>query len=166
MSAEVFLPLSRGKVTVIDFFDLELVRGFRWFAKQKTPGGLWYAVRNSGGRKAHRQVYLHRLVAEADPGDIIDHRNRDTLDNRATKAQNGTNCARRKSSPHPFKGAYLIRGKWRAQIKVGDRTEYLGTFSEPEVAARAYDAAALKYFGEFACLNFPISKPQPKIQKP
>lgn len=42
-----------------------------------------------------------------------------------------------------------------ARIVVDGKKLYLGQFSDPEDAARAYDAAADQHFGEFARLNFP-----------
>jgi hypothetical protein len=52
--------------------------------------------------------------------------------------------------------------KWEANICAGEiqangkrRKMYLGVFTDAVVAAHAYDAAAIKYFGEFASLNFP-----------
>jgi hypothetical protein len=54
-----------------------------------------------------------------------------------------------------FKGVYKAKcgKKWGARIKHDGATMHLGTFSEEENAARAYDAAAKKYHGEFCSTN-------------
>lgn len=44
---------------------------------------------------------------------------------------------------------------WRAQIGVNREHLYLGGFDDPADAARAYDAAALRFFGPGAYTNFP-----------
>lgn len=50
------------------------------------------------------------------------------------------------------------RDKWRATIKVGDKVLSLGVFGTPELAARAYDAAAIAAWGAGNCyLNFPLA---------
>lgn len=53
---------------------------------------------------------------------------------------------------------------WQAQISRGGKYEYLGAFQSEEDAARAYDTAAIRVHGEFACLNFPplASRPEPQ----
>jgi hypothetical protein len=93
---------------------------------------------------------------------VPDHINGDKLDNRranlraATAAQNSRNTAKHKGGSR-FKGVCLCRqtGRWKATIKIDGRQAWLGRFDTEEDAARAYDAAALEAFGEFACLNFP-----------
>lgn len=61
-----------------------------------------------------------------------------------------------------FRGVYLRTdakrsSPWMALIRVQGRIIRLGDYGSPEHAAMAYDAAALRFNGEFARLNFPKS---------
>ncbi len=48
---------------------------------------------------------------------------------------------------------HKIMKQYEAYISFNNKQEHLGYFSKLEDAARAYNAAAIKYFGEFAVLN-------------
>lgn len=59
-----------------------------------------------------------------------------------------------------YRGVYYLSSEkckrkkpWLAQIGAGKKSVYLGYFATPEQAARAYNDAALRYYGEFAELN-------------
>lgn len=59
-----------------------------------------------------------------------------------------------------YRGIWSQGKQWQATIHVRDdngklRTLHLGRFTTAREAARAFDAAALKYHGEKARLNFP-----------
>jgi DUF971 family protein len=96
-------------------------------------------------------------------GLLIDHRNHNGLDNRltnlrpATPAQNIQNARKQKPrTTSKYKGVDFVKptGKYRARIAVDGQRLFLGSFANQLDAARAYDEAAKKYFGIFACLNF------------
>lgn len=146
------IPLTQGRVALVDAADFERISQHRWYAKRDKH--TFYAVRH-GGQTTRRLIYMHREIVG---GALIDHRNRDGLDNRrenlrpATHAQNMVN----RPSASIYRGVRFMtrrRKNWQAQITVARRTRSLGYFATPTEAARAYNIAAVAAFGDFAVLN-------------
>jgi hypothetical protein len=101
---------------------------------------------------------MSRVIMNPAPGVLVDHQNRDTLDNRrsnlrnATTFQNAWNAKCRKDSLTGIKGVsfYKDRGKWVAYVKVDRKNKYLGLFETPELAKAARDAKIASLHGEFS----------------
>jgi hypothetical protein len=127
-----------------------------------TVNGQGYVQIKLEGRAYLAQRLAWFAVTGEWPENDVDHRNRNKQDNRfvnlrkATGAQNLRNRGKQKNNTSGFKGVSWSagRGAWLAMIHDGTKNKYLGYFATRENAAKAYDAAALEYHGEFAKLNF------------
>lgn len=96
---------------------------------------------------------------QAKRGEQVDHRNGNGLDNRRCNLRSATHSQQQQNTPPQrgrlFKGVSKTKtNRWVAKIKASDKVVSLGTFKCPLEAAKAYDAAAKKYFGEYARTNF------------
>lgn len=148
-------------VVKIDDCDLHLFDAVRWTPELR-GNGLVYATR----KPSHTKLYLHRIIMGAAAGQLVDHINRDGLDNRrlnlriASPSENVRNRAGR--GVVSFRGVHKKRDKWQAGITADGRAWALGCFDSAEAAAAAYDDA-LAYFGLTRNgLNLPNRTPNAK----
>ena len=154
--------LGEGKWTYLDQEDYYQLRHYKWVVNG--TGNNLYAVRlKLVSPKKTWMIYMHREIMKPTDSRFVDHRNCDSLDNRrsnlrfATRAENVHNRRKRKNATSQFIGVnfYKPRSNWECRIMHQGKSIRIGRFDSEIEAARAYDEAAKRLFGEFARLNFP-----------
>ena len=145
------IPLTQGKVALVDDEDFEAISAFKWSAHRAK--NTFDACRSVRGlitgwthEQMHRVLLARKLGRPITAGMLPDHKNGNGLDNQrenlveVTTAQNLRNCRRRSDSPS---SRYLgitwdaINEKWRAQIMVAGKQHYLGLHVTEISAAQA-----------------------------
>jgi hypothetical protein len=156
------IPLTQGQFATVDDCDYDALCAVKWCANS-TPWG-FYAFRTTMKNGIVTSEYMHRRIIGAKLGEFVDHINHNGLDNRrenlriCTLSQNGANQRRQnrvKSSPYKGVSWDAANKKWTSRIWVNERKIWLGRFTDEMLAAKTYDTAAVKHFGEFAHTNFP-----------
>ncbi len=168
MSDFAKIPLTQGQVAIIDAEDFERVSQYKWYANfdpRYADGGRFIAKTEIRINQKRTGLYLHRFILSASKGIEVDHKNGNTLDCRkknlrlASRSQNNCNKTKVSSNTSGFKGVYfnkkLRRKPFFSFIQTNKKIVFLGYYHTAEEAAKAYDAGAVKYHGEFAKLNFP-----------
>lgn len=162
MGARVFIPVGRGQVTVIDHGDYELIAKYSWRAVHGSRAGQekWYVKAYIPGTFPNcKSTSMHRLLLGAQPGQIVDHIDNNSLNNCrsnlrfCTAQENARNRNRQRQSISKFKGVTRNGKRWQANLKINGQGLYLGTFATEEEAGKAYDNAAVEQYGEFARHN-------------
>ncbi len=161
------IRLTQGQVALIEDEDYEAISHHSWHAVRRHDNR-WYAQAVIAGERIPMAVFL----LQPPKGQEVDHRNNDGLDNRRNNLRHCTHqqnlCNRRifKTNTSGFKGVYRYGLNWRARLKHNSKWVNLGCFRDRIDAARAYNDAALRYFGEFARLNEIPSAAQNALSSP
>jgi hypothetical protein len=160
------IELSNGMKVLVDEFWYPLLAPMKWTAFQTKGNPHIYARRTfveAGGRR--RPLFMHRIIAGAEDGEIVDHRNRNSLDNRTenlrpcTQRQNTQNAKLPDRNTSGYKGVWRYSGNsrkkvWCARLRdQNGRQTFIGSYATAEEAALAYNEAAVRFHGEFAFRN-------------
>lgn len=148
--AEIIVNDSkRGELRVlIDLDSVPLIKEFRWY----------YQSRYIMTRINMKTVFLHYMILPRKEGFLMDHKNRNTLDNRkenfryATHRQNSWNRLPKNGST---KGVYYSKReqKWKARVVINGKRTLIGSYDTKEESISAYDNIAITTQGEFAATN-------------
>lgn len=153
------IQLSQGKEAIVDdkFYDALIGMG-QWGFKRN--GASHSFPQPNGG---YKQRYMQHVIMELAGCELngleVDHKDRDSLNNRlrnlrlATRKQNSYNQGIQKNNTTGFKGVSRFRDKYRASIRSDGKYLYLGLFDIALKAAKAYNKAAKRLHGQFAYLN-------------
>lgn len=147
---------------LIDKEDQERVMQYNWSISKSSTDYFRVETR----LPTQKLIRLHRFIMKVGPGESeVDHINGNPLDNRksnlrlATRDQNMRNIRPDRKNKHGYIGVYNEGKRFKACISVNNKTVHVrGSFDTAVEAAKARDLLAYETSGEFAILNFPITK--------
>lgn len=140
--------LSDGSYCLISASDFPLVKGTKW---HRTPGGY---VR---GGEFNNYKFMHRVILQAEPGQHVDHINKNGLDNRRENIRlcstiQNLACGRghrNKASRLP-KGVFRSGNRYRSSISIDNERIHLGYYERASDAEFVFNAIKFLAFAEFS----------------
>ena len=152
--------LINNAIVLISKNHLELVLQFVWYL-----GKDGYPITHGTDDKSiiyGRGLKMHKLIiSNVEKGYVIDHINRNRLDNRitnlriCTQKENSYNTKKQASSSNKYKGILQQKNNlWSAIITKNGKKHKIEDIQTEKEAATIYDIMAEDLFGEFAGKNF------------
>ena len=145
--AEIILYDKLGEEiarAIIDVECIDMVKNYKWCF-------------SDGYATNHQVGSLHRYIMNYPDDMVVDHINRNPLDNRrenlriCTQQENQFNHSIQSNNTSGIPGVvwHKRNNKWIAQIQINGKQKYLGSFKSKEEAAEARRQAEIEYFGEY-----------------
>lgn len=152
------IPLTGGFEAIVDAEDYEWLMQWTW---AKHPNGYANRITRLDEPNPRKNMMMHRQILNTPPDMVTDHINGNRLDNRrcniriCTEMENQRNRIKHKVATSKYKGvSRSTRGRngWEVMLYVKGKRQYIGHYASEIDGALAYNEAAKKVFGEFACL--------------
>jgi len=154
------IKLANGGFTMVDNCDYKELSQHKWYSKAIPK---LYVLRRKHKDGVRKTILMHRQILGLTKTCVYcDHIDGNGLNNvrnnlrPCTSAQNQMNRKKGLGCSSKYKGVFHIKkhNKWLSHITVNKKLIRLGTFNSEIDAAKCYDKNAIKFFKEFAYLNF------------
>ena len=149
----------KGYEVLIDDEIAPIILSHKWRVRSVSKSGMpYFATKIKIGYRKYKDVQLHRMIMGEPKGKIIDHRSRNTLDNRKDNLRICTVLENNRNSMHEigitgFRNVVFDpeckRNPYRTGIRVNGKWVWRGGYATPEMAFNEYEKEAKKFFGEF-----------------
>lgn len=148
------LQLPCGAVTMFDIEDYDLVVRQSWYLSKN---GYVYAADRGRGKRRYT-ITMHSYLMMKPIGAVVDHINRNPLDNRksnlriCTYSDNARNVGKKKAREGAKQSKYRgvswsnTRNKWQVVVRVDGKLKHLGSFEHEHDAAAVADSYFKTYF--------------------
>lgn len=159
------IKLSLGLYAIVDDEDFKKLNKYKWYSnicggsKNKIYASKYIKLPN--GKKGI--LRMHRFIMGVPTDKIVDHINKNTLDNRkinlrlCTTSQNKWNIGKYSNNKSGYKGVVFNNKrhktkKYSAKIMINGKSIWLGDYTTAKAAALKYKYAAEEYHKTFMSL--------------
>lgn len=140
------IPLTQGKVALVDDEDYEMLMKYKWHADKNRNTFYAHGYNKINGKLVHH--LMPRLILNVPKELQVDHIDGNGLNNQRYNLRivnNRTNCQnhhyRHRTSKFPGVDWVSAISKWRARIQFKGKNNHIGVFIKEIDAACAYQIA-------------------------
>lgn len=153
-----WIELTKGVETIVDVEDLPQLLNHVWHANKTGNDGKYRARTTIVDGDDRYTELMHRFIMEPGDGEIVDHINRNPLDNRKENLRLVDHSTNRRNtdtinSETGYRGVFRNGKSFTARIHENGKQICLGTYETPERAAKAYDDYVVENYDEHAATN-------------